>query len=291
MEDFKMSAKTYYMLTKPGIILGNVVTTAGGFALASKNGFNFELFLVTVLGLALVIASAGIFNNYIDRKYDAKMARTKDRPLASGQISTTKAIAFATLLGGIGAAILGSGTNVLTLAVAMSGFAIYLLLYAFMKYRSFYGTIVGSLAGAVPPVAGYTAVSDRIDTAAIALFLIMVLWQMPHFFAIAIYRLDEYKAAEIPVLPATKGIAATKTQMVLYILAFIAAVLILPLAGYTGSFYAAAAAILAISWLWLCLQGLHIESSQDKIWAKKMFAYSLVVIMGIFLSIPVNMPS
>ncbi len=282
--------KTYYMLTKPGIIMGNIVTTAAGFALASKGQLNYWLFLVTLLGLGFVIASAGVFNNYIDRVMDSKMARTKKRPFVTGSISIPYALTFGALLGLIGISLLALYTNLLTVVIAFSGFFVYLVLYAFWKYRSFYGTLVGSIAGAVPPVVGYCSVSNRLDIGAGLLFIILVLWQMPHFFAIAIYRLEEYRAASIPVLPLTNGIYATKLHMLFYILAFMVSTLLLTLTGYMGLLYLVTATLLSILWLGLGMKGLAKANDQlwDARWAKQMFVYSLVVIMGLCLTISID---
>lgn len=281
--------KTYYMLTKPGIIMGNAITTAAGFALASKGHFDYWLFFATLMGLSLIIASAGVFNNYIDREMDAKMARTKSRALVKGLISSKNALLFATFLGIIGTFILAFYTNFLTVLVAFFGFFIYLVLYAFWKYRSFYGTLVGSLAGAVPPVVGYCAVSNHLDLGALLLFAILVLWQMPHFFAIAIYHLKDYANASIPVLPVKKGMYITKIHMLLYIIAFTLTALMLTLTGYTGYLYLVIAALLGISWLGLCVRGFN--SNNDVRWARMMFAYSLVVIMALSIVIPFDVMS
>lgn len=278
--------KTYYMLTKPGIIMGNVVTTAAGFILASKGNIDWWLFLVTLLGLSFVIASAGVFNNYIDRAYDAKMERTKNRVLAKGLISNQKALIFASVLGIIGFAILTTYTNFLTAFVALFGFFVYLVLYAFWKYRSFYGTLVGSLAGAVPPVVGYCAASNRFDIAAFLLFMILVLWQMPHFFSIAIYRFNDYLAASIPVLPVKKGMLITKIYMVLYIVAFTFTALLLTVNGYTGYLYSSMAVVLGLIWLGLCLAGFKTESNHR--WAHSMFVCSLIVVMTLCLTMSVD---
>lgn len=275
--------KTYYMLTKPGIIMGNIVTTAAGFILASKGHFDILLFLITLAGLGFIIASAGVFNNYIDRHMDAKMERTKNRAIPSGLISSQNALIFGGVLCAIGIAIL-SLSNLLTVAVALAGFFVYLVLYAFMKYRSFYGTLVGSIAGAVPPVVGYCAVSDQLDVAALVLFAIVVLWQMPHFFAIAIYRMDDYAAASIPVLPIEKGIYITKIHMLMYIIVFMMTALLLTALGYTGNFYAFTVLGLSVGWLGLCLNGFAVKN--DKRWARGMFVFSLVVIMGLCVAIP-----
>ncbi|MFA6916102.1 MAG: heme o synthase [Parachlamydiales bacterium] len=278
--------KTYYMLTKPGIILGNIVTTAGGFALASKGHLDYLLFMYTLIGLGLVIASAGVFNNYIDRAMDAKMARTKNRPLATGAIPNLNALIFGAILGIIGIFVLGYYTNVLTVLVTLTGFIVYLVLYAILKYRSFYGTIVGSIAGAVPPVVGYAAASNTLDLGALILFTIMLLWQMPHFFAISIYRLKDYSAAQIPVLPLVKGMYATKVQMLIYIIAFIVSAVSLSLAGYTGYVYGIFASLLGLSWMGLCITGFDNKDNQNTRWAYNMFVYSLVVIMGLFITMP-----
>ncbi len=275
--------KTYYMLTKPGIIMGNVITTAAGFALASSNSFDYVLFSLTMLGLSFVIASAGVFNNYIDRAMDAKMERTKNRPLANGTVSSIGALVFASFLGVVGISILLVYTNLLTAFVAFFGFFVYLVLYAFWKYRSFYGTIIGSIAGGVPPVVGYCAVSNTFDAGAFILFMVLVLWQMPHFFAIATYRIEDYKAASIPVLPITKGMYITKIHMALYIVAFTVTALLLTVMGYTGKAYFGVTVLMGFTWLLLCLNGFMIKN--DAVWARKMFVYSLVVIMVLSLTI------
>lgn len=280
--------KTYTMLTKPGIVLGNILTTAGGFALASKGSFDIVLFLATLLGLALIIASAGVFNCIIDKESDAKMARTKNRPLVQGSISMTSALLFGSALGLTGVVILSNATNYLAVVIALGGFFTYLIPYAIMKYRSFYGTLVGSVAGAVPPLVGYTAVSDQFDMAAWLLFFVLVLWQMPHFFAIAIYRLRDYAAASIPVLPLVKGIQETKIQMALYIVVFTLTTLLLYFAGYTGSLFAWTTLILGSAWLGFCIQGFFIPSQQEQRWGKQMFVASLIVIVGIFATIPIE---
>jgi protoheme IX farnesyltransferase len=271
--------KTYAMLTKPGIILGNIVTTAGGFALAAQGIIDVRLFLNTLVGLSFIVASAGIFNNYIDRAIDAQMERTKRRAFALGQVSIPKALCFAGFLGFAGVLCLMAYTNFLTVFTAIFGFAVYLTQYAFLKYRSFYGTIVGSIAGAIPPLVGYCAVSNQFDLAAFILFMAVVLWQMPHFFAIAIYRLNDYAAAKIPVLPLKKGITTTKLHMLLYILAFIGISLSLVNFASLGNLYAGSMLLLGGGWLCLCLAGF--KTPNDEIWAYRMFICSLVVIMGL----------
>lgn len=278
--------KTYYLLTKPGIIMGNLITTASGFALASRGSIDSYLFLMTLVGLGMIIASACVFNNYIDRESDKKMERTKNRPLAQGLISGNKAILFASLLGIGGTVFLALFTNWIAVLTAVLGFVIYVILYSFFKHRFTSATLIGSIAGAVPPVVGYCAVKNALDMGAIIFFLILVLWQMPHFFSIAIYRFSDYMSASIPVLPAKKGNFATKKQMLLYIVGFISACIFLLVFGYTGYFYLSVAAVLGIIWLILCIRGF--KSDNDTLWAKQMFRFSLVVITGLSLMISLD---
>lgn len=278
--------RTYYLLTKPGIIMGNAITTVSGFALASQGHFNIWLFIVTLIGLPAVIASACVFNNYIDRHADAKMARTKNRALVKGLISGKNAIVFAIVLGLFGITVLALYTNLLAASIAALGFFVYVVFYSISKYHSIYGTLVGSISGAVPPVVGYCAVSNRFDAGAFLLFMILVLWQMPHFYSIAMYRFKDYAAASIPVLPVIKGIPVTKIHMVLYIIAFIIATVLLTVLGYTGYAFLIIAIFLGSVWLWLCIKGFKAED--DVRWGRKMFVYSLVLITALCFMISVD---
>jgi heme o synthase len=286
---YSFATKNYCLLMKPGIIMGNIVTTAGGFALASKGTFDFRLFIATLVGLALIIGSACVFNNYIDRDADKKMERTKDRGLATGLISPQGAILFGVCLGLIGALVLYTFTNLITVTIALVGFFVYVILYSFSKYYSIHGTLIGSVAGAIPPVVGYCAVSNRVDMGALILFVMMVMWQMPHFFAIAIYRLDDYVQAAIPILPVKKGLYQTKIHMILYIVAFMAASLMLTVFHYTNNLYFVVAALLGVSWLWLGITGF--KCKDDRVWARQMFVYSLVVVMTLYITIPFSVYS
>ena len=280
---FTFATKTYCLLTKPGIIFGNAVTTAGGFALASKGHFNVLLFLATLIGISLA-ASARVFTLTIDRFADQKMSRTKNRPLATGAVSVQKALVFAVCLVSLGTFIVAMFANLLTVGIAFFGFLVYVLLYSLSKYHSIHGTLVGSVAGAVPPVAGYCAVSNCLDTGAWIFFMIIVLWQMPHFYAIAMYRIEDYKRASIPVLPLVKGARATKIQMALYIIGFIAVALSLVSFHYVGYAYLIVTSLLGLAWFILALKGFN--CANDKVWARKMFIVSLVVVMGICIVIP-----
>ena len=278
--------KAYYMLMKPGILMGNVITTAAGFALAAKGHLDPWLFLATVIGICFVIGSACVFNNYIDRRADQRMERTKNRPLVRGIISLKSAIFFGVILALCGVATLFLYTNLLTTVIAAIGFFFYVVMYSFWKYRSTYGTLIGSIAGALPPVIGYCAISNQFDMAAFLLFAIMILWQMPHFYAIAMFRLKDYTAAAIPVLPLKKGMLVTKVHMLFYTIAFVLAPFLFLAYGYTGKIFAIATACLGLVWLYLCIKGFKAEN--DARWARGMFRFSLVVIMGMSFMLAIN---
>ena len=185
--------KNYILVTKPGIIFGNLITAAGGFFLASKGRIDIAVLLSTLIGISLVVASGCVFNNCIDRNMDRKMIRTRNRVLAQGLMSPKVAVFYASLLGIAGTALLWAATNMLCVAIVLTGFAIYVGVYSlYLKRNSVYGTLIGSLAGAAPPLAGYCAVSNRFDMGAVILLSIFSLWQMPHCYAIAIFRFKDY---------------------------------------------------------------------------------------------------
>lgn len=278
--------KKYYRLTKPGIIYGNAITTIAGFLMASKWHGNLGLLVAALAGISIVIASACVCNNYIDRDIDDKMERTKNRALVKKLIPVKNALIFASVLGLLGFLILIIYTNPLTTFLAFTGFFFYVVLYSIWKRRSLYGTVVGSVAGAVPPVVGYCAVTNRFDMGALLLFLLLVFWQMPHFYAIAIFRLKEYTAASIPVLPVIQGIRTTKIQMLLYILAFILTTVLLTIFGFTGYVYLAVMVLLGLGWLGLCIKGFNTNNNTR--WARKMFIFSLVIIILFSLMIAID---
>lgn len=277
---YSFGFKEYALLTKPGIVMGNAMTALAGFALGLQGHFPISLFLATLAGVSCVIASACVFNNAIDRNADQKMQRTKNRALATGSVSVRCALFFAVVLLMVGVSSLECFVNRLSLGIALFGFITYVLLYSYSKYYSRHGTLIGSLAGAVPPVIGYTAASNQIDSIVLLFFAMMVLWQMPHFFAITIFRLKEYASASIPVLPLQKGINATKNQIIVYITAFLIATLFLPfLHPKMGFLYCAASLSLGLYWLYKTVVGYR--SEEDHRWARKTFVSSLYVILGL----------
>ncbi|WP_296262211.1 MULTISPECIES: heme o synthase [unclassified Pseudomonas] len=282
-----MSLKHFIQITKPGIIFGNVLSVAGGFFLASKGHVDFGLFLVAMIGTSLVVASGCVFNNCIDRDIDLKMERTKNRVLVQGLVSLKLALAYATVLGVIGVGLLYFKANALAALFAVIGFVIYVGFYSlYLKRKSVHGTLVGSLSGAMPPVIGYVAVSNSFDLAALTLLVMFSLWQMPHSYAIAIFRFNDYLAASIPVLPVKRGIRVAKRHILIYILAFLLATLMLTFGGYAGLNYLAVAAAMGMYWLYMAWTGY--KAKDDIVWARKLFVFSIFTITALSVAMSLD---
>ena len=278
--------KRYLLVTKPGIIFGNLISVVGGFFLASKGSLELDLFLATLVGVSLVIASGCVFNNYIDRDIDCLMERTRNRVLVQGLIGPRATLGYATGLGVVGVALL-YWVNPLSAALGGLGFVVYVGLYTlWLKRRSVYGTLVGSLSGATPPVIGYCAVSNEFDSGALILLLIFSLWQMPHSYAIAIFRFKDYQAAAIPVLPVKKGIALTKSHILRYIMAFALATVMLTFSGHAGLFYFTVATLVSLIWLVMAWKGFQV--TDDRVWARQLFIFSIVAITSLSLMMSVD---
>jgi len=283
--------KKYVLLTKPGIVGGNLIAAGGGFLLASGGLLAIEAILPVIIGISLVVASGCVFNNYLDRHIDRKMARTCNRVLARGLITPKASLCYGSILGIIGLAMLLATTNIICLAIVLGGFAIYVGAYTlYLKRYSLHATLIGSLAGAAPPLAGYTAVTGCLDLGALLLLCIFTLWQIPHSYAIAIFRLDDYRAATIPVLPLRLGITVAKKHILLYIAAFTGAAMMLSFCGYTGYGYLTAASLLGMCWLVMAWNGWR--SSDNRLWARRLFVFSIVSIMvlSIMMSLDSTMP-
>jgi protoheme IX farnesyltransferase len=287
-----MWLKHFIQITKPGIIFGNVLSVAGGFFLAAKGHVDFGLFLAVVIGTSLVVASGCVFNNCIDRDIDVKMERTKNRVLVQGLVSLELALIFASVLGIAGVGLLYTKANPLAALFAVIGFVIYVGFYSlYLKRKSVHGTLVGSLSGAMPPVIGYVAVSNSFDLAALTLLVMFSLWQMPHSYAIAIFRFNDYLAASIPVLPVKRGIVVAKRHILIYTLAFLLATLMLTVGGYAGLSYMVVAAVMGMYWLYMAWSGY--KAVDDRVWARKLFVFSIFTItaLSVMMSLDFQAPS
>lgn len=281
------SLRNYYSLTKPGIVRGNMFVAIAGFLLGSHENIILADLSWLIIGLSLVIASACVFNNCIDRAIDKDMKRTSNRALVTGQISTKSALIYGGVLGILGHTILAIGNNYLSSVIAFVGFFFYVVVYSiWWKRASVHGTLIGSISGAIPPVAGYTAATGSLDSAALILFLIMVAWQMPHFYSIAIFRQKEYEQAGVPVMPSVWGIKKTLVSSMVFVVAFIFISPLLTIAGYTGVIYLTVISILGLIWAWIVIKGFN---TMDNItWAKQNFYFSLIVLTSMSAVISLN---
>jgi protoheme IX farnesyltransferase len=277
--------KRYYSLTKPGVLYGNAITGVAGFLLAAgiARRFELEIFLATIIGMTLIIASACVLNNFLDKDIDGKMERTKTRATVLGTVLGRHVVLFSIVLGLLGFAMLSLWTNWLVVVVGAIGFVDYVVLYGMLSKRlSVHGTLVGSISGAAPVLAGYLAVSGRIDAGAIIAFAILFFWQLPEFYSISIFRRDEYKAAGVPVMAVVKGVKNTKAQIYLYTAAFVTATLLLTAYKYTGYVYLSVTGLLGAYWLWLGAKGFEAKTkAANEKWARKMFRFSLVMVLAV----------
>lgn len=274
--------KKYYSLTKPGVLYGNVITGVAGFLLAAGHFRTFDagLFAATIGGMTLVIASACVLNNVLDQDIDRIMERTKTRAVAAGEIPGRNAVALSAVLGVLGITVLALWVNALVVAIGIAGFVVYVWLYgALSKRLSIHGTLVGSISGAAPIFAGYCAVSGRVDTAAVLVFLMLFFWQFPEFYSIAIYRRAEYKAAGIPVMSVVKGVRNTKIQIYVYTILFVISTLLLTPLGYTGWVYLLVMAALGLYWIMIASEGFRVKDKDSDAWARRMFHFSLIVLL------------
>jgi len=277
-ESIGATIRNYYHLAKPGIIYGNVLTTVAAFLFASRWHFEFSTLIGVVAGMAFVIGSACVCNNVIDRGIDAKMERTKQRQIVTGIISIPSAVFYASFMLGFGTALLFRLTNPLTAAVAFFGWFTYVAIYTPAKHRTPWAAVLGTIPGAVPIVAGYTAITGALDTAALILFLAMAFWQLPHFYAIAIRRADEYAAADVPTLPARIGAHATKWHIVIIVALYLVAAASLTFFGFAGYTYLGIVLAFGWAWFWRTASGMRTEGEEMQSWAKGVFLFSLIVL-------------
>ncbi|HAS6348471.1 TPA: protoheme IX farnesyltransferase [Vibrio vulnificus] len=270
--------KHYLRLTKPGIIRGNLVAAAGGFFLASQGQIDWLLFLAVCAGTSLIVASGCVFNNFIDKDIDAVMQRTCKRELVQKLVPISHALLFAFTLGVAGFTTLYLFTSQIAFAFGVLGFVVYVGFYSlYYKRQSVHGTLIGGLSGACPPVMGYFAVTHQLDVGGAILFVTFCIWQIPHSYAIAIYRFNDYKAANIPVLPIQEGLAKARSHIIGYIVAFAVACWALSYHGYAGSWFALGMGLVSLYWLYIAKVGF--EKMPTEQWGKQLMLLSIVCIM------------
>ena len=275
--------KSYYLLCKPNVVYMMLICAFVGMLLAEDSVSSFSKICIALFGIALCSGSAAAINQVIDRKADAAMTRTDQRPLPQGELSAFHASCFAFVIGVLGALILYFFINTLTMVLTLASLIGYAFIYTvYLKRATPQNIVIGGLAGAAPPLLGWASISNSIDPYALLLVLIIFVWTPPHFWALAIYRKEEYAKESIPMLPVTHGVAFTKLQIVLYtIILFI--VSILPyVVLMSGEIYLVSSVILSSIFLYYSIK-LYI-TDDDSI-AMKTFNFSIYYIFLIFIAL------
>tara|TARA_B100001093_G_C26814093_1_gene1008877 strand:- start:629 stop:1435 length:807 start_codon:yes stop_codon:yes gene_type:complete len=258
--------------------MGNSITLLGGFFLG-MHGQQFYIMSLfwAWLGMSAVIASGCILNNIIDSDIDALMERTRNRPSVQGRVSSTYSVLLALLLLCVGLVVLFKYVNPVACYVAFLGWVTYVILYSlWFKRRSVWGTFIGGVAGAMPPVVGCVAVSGIVDLRALLWFALLFCWQIPHSYAIAIYREHDYRAAQIPVLSLMVSRIITQICMFVFTGCFSALLLVPFFMGWLSALYGIVALVIGCAWL-ICA-GYGFLSTDWALWGRRMFLVSLLAI-------------
>lgn len=271
-------------LTKPRIALMVVVTAWAGMWLAAGGAPPVDLTLLTLLGIALASGAGGALNNFIDRDVDARMVRTRHRALPGGRIEPAQALMLGLLLAAIAFVLLYLTVNALTAVMALGAVAFYVGVYtAWLKRSSVWCTEIGGVAGALPPLIGWAAVTNSIGIPALILFLIVMLWQPPHFWALALVRSEEYRRAGLPMLPVVRGERATLTRMLFYTVALLPATSALYFVGSVGEIYLLVSLVLGLIYLLLTIDFARKPVSVQS--ARRLFAFSIVYLLLLFVMV------
>ncbi|MBV1857182.1 MAG: heme o synthase [Nannocystaceae bacterium] len=269
-------------LTKPSITRMCLLMAGGGMALAPM-AIDWLTGISAFVGIALAVGGANAFNMWWERNTDGLMSRTKRRPLPTGRLSAATAFKFAAGLSLASLVVLALGTNMLTAVLAGLAIFSYVAIYTPLKYKTPSALIIGAIPGAAPPLLGWTAVTGSIDPPAMVLFAILLVWQLPHFIAIAIYRKQEYARAGIKVVPLVRGEPIAKIQAVAWVLVLVPLTLMLaPVAG-AGLFYFVSAALLGAAFLGWSFTGLDNDAGVR--WARNYFLASLVYLPALTLAL------
>ena len=272
----------FLALTKPKIVLLLTLTALVGMMLTIEFYTNILSSLASLLGFAFLAASSAALNQIFDRESDKNMERTKKRPLASGDISLTQALTFTAILLFIGSSLLLYFSNLLTLFITTFGFIFYSLVYTiYLKWATPQNIVIGGLSGALPPLIGWTAVTNEISLLPLILVLIIFLWTPPHFWPLAIDRLDEYKKEGVPMMPIAKGVSRTKKEMIVYSVLLLGASLAPFFYSLTGYFYLISTTALNLYFIYLCIAYLNDKENELSM---KIFNFSVQYMLLFFLA-------
>jgi protoheme IX farnesyltransferase len=276
----------FYRLTKPRVVTLIVFTAVIGMFLATPGMVPLQALLAGTLGIALTAGAAAAVNCLVEQRIDALMTRTRARPLPSGQVTSLQTLVFAGIVGGAGLAILHHWVNALTMWLTLATFIGYAIVYTVvLKPMTPQNIVIGGASGAMPPVLGWTAVTGEIAPDALLLFLIIFAWTPPHFWALALYRRDDYARAGVPMLPVTHGDRFTRLHVLLYTV-ILTAVSLLPFATrMSGALYLAAA--VALDAVFLCYAVRIVTAYSDRL-AQRTFRYSIIYLAALFAALLVD---
>jgi heme o synthase len=272
--------REYLQLTKPRVVALLVFCAVIGMFLAVPGIPPWRALVFGTIGIWMASGSAAAFNHLIDERIDKLMARTARRPLATGKLTPRQVLIFAVSLGIVSMLVLALLVNPLTALLTFAGLIGYALVYtAYLKRATPQNIVIGGLAGAIPPVLGWTAVTDSLHPFALQLCLIIFVWTPPHFWALAIFRRDDYARAQVPMLPVTHGVVYTRWHVFYYTILLVIVTLLPALTGMSGLIYLGGAAVLGAGFLYYAVRLLN---PPDEFFAMKVFNYSIVYLMALF---------
>jgi heme o synthase len=286
LQRMSVSLQSFFLMCKPRVTALIVFTAMIGMFLASPNMLPLDLLLNATVGIALASGAAAAFNCLIEQKIDAVMARTRARPLPTGQVTSAQTAIFATLVGALGLAILYYYVNPLTMWLTFATFVGYAVIYTiFLKPATPLNIVIGGASGAMPPVLGWAAVNNVVSPEALILFLIIFAWTPPHFWALALYRRHEYAKSGLPMLPVTHGEEFTRLHILLYTVILVAVTLMPYGNGMSGLIYLTAAVVLNVVFMAYAI-GLYRKYSDDL--ARRTFRYSILYLTLLFAALLVD---
>ena len=278
-------ASDLVMLTKPKLSILVIFTAAGGWWLAPVES-SLMIGIFSVVGTTITVAAANTMNNYLEKETDRFMERTKVRPLPTGRMKPMVALCFGLILTLIAIPMLVHWVNPLAGLLASIALLSYVFIYTPLKRVSSLNTLAGSFPGALPPLIGWVSATNSIDIGGLLLFALMLLWQIPHFLAIAIYRRKEYSAAGLVMLPEERGLSFTRKQMLLYTFILLPIPLLLFFSKTCSWATLLIGSALGVWWFWQAVDG--VRNNKEDAWARKFFGTSLWYLMGIFGAIVID---
>ncbi|HVR81525.1 MAG TPA: heme o synthase [Luteimonas sp.] len=272
--------RQYWSLTKPRVVALIVFTAVIGMFLAVPGLPPPRQAVLGTLGIWLAASSAAAINQLLDSRIDAQMARTAWRPLVSGTLTPRQALLFALVLATLSMAVLALWVNPLTAVLTFAALIGYAVVYTvFLKRATPQNIVIGGIAGAAPPALGWAAVTGQLHPHALLLVLIIFVWTPPHFWALAIFRRDDYARAMVPMLPVTHGVEYTRWQILLYTVLLVVATVLPWATGMSGLFYLGGALVLGVVFLWYSWK---LMDPPDELYAMRVFNYSIVYLMALF---------